>query len=364
MLTNSAPELIKERRRGSARAWDGPRPCQRLRPRFDLVGNSSKHQLSRLSFGFGIVTIISAFVTSNYIAYSIRVTTDKYMHHFAAPINTTEFLNVGQIMRHPPSIKFHPAHQLTPGSGPRRTPRRGAAGPDASSPGSSRLPRVRVQSPHTPPAQAVEDTPDAGANAGRPARVCAAEHARRAPRFAPRPDRPAHYSTTLFESRTYIITPKPMSPHFNLLKCRRLGTCPPRKCRMHWYGRPAPTGRRGVRRAARLPRGRRGLPGHRGNNYSGEPMLRGPSSIGRRPRRGPGEKRGHRLTDACVAEPCLRPRQPPLRSPVPHPPPSACADARAREWPGEHRVKMNRSKKEEGRRWVIGKRREVKDAAR
>ncbi|GBP56010.1 hypothetical protein EVAR_97431_1 [Eumeta japonica] len=26
-----------------------------------------------------------------------------------------------------------------------------------------------------------------GANAGRPARVCAAEHARRAPRFAPRP---------------------------------------------------------------------------------------------------------------------------------------------------------------------------------
>ncbi|GBP19148.1 hypothetical protein EVAR_83461_1 [Eumeta japonica] len=51
--------------------------------------------------------------------------------------------------------------ELTPGSGPRRTPRRGAAGPDASSPGSSRLPRVRVQPPHTPPAQAVEDAPDA-----------------------------------------------------------------------------------------------------------------------------------------------------------------------------------------------------------
>ncbi|GBP82021.1 hypothetical protein EVAR_52225_1 [Eumeta japonica] len=65
-------------------------------------------------------------------------------------------------------------HQLTPGSGPRRTPRRGAAGPDASSPGSSRLPRVRVQSPHTPPAQAVEDTPDAHGGQRRPscARVC------------------------------------------------------------------------------------------------------------------------------------------------------------------------------------------------
>ncbi|GBP58750.1 hypothetical protein EVAR_35529_1 [Eumeta japonica] len=64
--------------------------------------------------------------------------------------------------------------RLTPGSGPRRTPRRGAAGPDASSPGSSRLPRVRVQPPHTPPAQAVEDTPEAHGGQRRPscARVC------------------------------------------------------------------------------------------------------------------------------------------------------------------------------------------------
>ncbi|GBP84871.1 hypothetical protein EVAR_65268_1 [Eumeta japonica] len=64
--------------------------------------------------------------------------------------------------------------ELTPGSGPRRTPRRGAAGPDASSPGSSRLPRVRVQLPQTPPAQAIEDAPDAHGGQRRPScvRVC------------------------------------------------------------------------------------------------------------------------------------------------------------------------------------------------
>ncbi|GBP22186.1 hypothetical protein EVAR_10696_1 [Eumeta japonica] len=76
--------------------------------------------------------------------------------------------------------------QLTPGSGLRRTPRRGAAGSDASSPRSSRLPRVRVQSPHTPPAQAVEDARrPRGTNAGRPARVCCRTRAVR--RASPRP---------------------------------------------------------------------------------------------------------------------------------------------------------------------------------
>ncbi|GBP33996.1 hypothetical protein EVAR_24910_1 [Eumeta japonica] len=72
-----------------------------------------------------------------------------------------------------PQTKIEPFVQLTPGSG-RGAPRRGAAGPDVSSPGSSRLPRVRVQSPHTPPAQAVEDAPDAHGGQRRPscARVC------------------------------------------------------------------------------------------------------------------------------------------------------------------------------------------------
>ncbi|GBP52328.1 hypothetical protein EVAR_38474_1 [Eumeta japonica] len=84
-----------------------------------------------------------------------------------------------------------PTHdvELTPGSGPRRTPRRGAAGPDASSPRSSRLPRVRVQSPHTPPAQAVEDAPDAHGGQRRPsrARVCCRTRAQCAAlRAAPR----------------------------------------------------------------------------------------------------------------------------------------------------------------------------------
>ncbi|GBP25021.1 hypothetical protein EVAR_94316_1 [Eumeta japonica] len=122
-----------------------------------------------------------------------------------------------------------PPNNLTPGSGPRRTPRRGAAGPDASSPGSSCRPRVRVQPPHTPPAQAVEDAPDAHGVQRRPscARVCCRT---RAPCAALRALRPgpacALFVTTLnlLRSRTYTTAPKLMSPHFNSLKCRRLGT--------------------------------------------------------------------------------------------------------------------------------------------
>ncbi|GBP98236.1 hypothetical protein EVAR_68322_1 [Eumeta japonica] len=77
------------------------------------------------------------------------------------------------------------------------------------------------------------------------------------------------------------------------------------------------------------------LPGHRGNNYSNcEPMLRrAPRRSERRPRRGPERRRGHRLADACVAEPRPRPRQPPLRNRCPHPPLSACSMTRARGWP-------------------------------
>ncbi|GBP56759.1 hypothetical protein EVAR_37015_1 [Eumeta japonica] len=51
-----------------------------------------------------------------------------------------------------------------------------------------------------------------------------------------------------------------MSPHFNLLKCRRLGTAATSQVQNALVRPPpAPTGRRSVRRAARLPRcGRRG----------------------------------------------------------------------------------------------------------
>ncbi|GBP83611.1 hypothetical protein EVAR_61225_1 [Eumeta japonica] len=65
-----------------------------------------------------------------------------------------------------------------------------------------------------------------GTNAGRPACVCAAEHARRAPRYGPRPGPACYFVTTLnlLRSRTYTPAPKLMSPHFNSLKCRRLGT--------------------------------------------------------------------------------------------------------------------------------------------
>ncbi|GBP94216.1 hypothetical protein EVAR_99962_1 [Eumeta japonica] len=62
--------------------------------------------------------------------------------------------------------------ELTPGSGPLRTPRRDAAGSDANSPGLSRLPRVRVQiTSQTPPAQAVEVAPDAHGGQRRPSCV-------------------------------------------------------------------------------------------------------------------------------------------------------------------------------------------------
>ncbi|GBP24397.1 hypothetical protein EVAR_19272_1 [Eumeta japonica] len=65
-----------------------------------------------------------------------------------------------------------------------------------------------------------------GTNAGHPACVCAAEHARRAPRYAPRPGPACYFVTTLnlLRSRTYTTAPKLMSPHSNSLKCRRLGT--------------------------------------------------------------------------------------------------------------------------------------------
>ncbi|GBP27244.1 hypothetical protein EVAR_77258_1 [Eumeta japonica] len=200
-----------------------------------------------------------------------------------------------------------------------------------------------------------------GANAGRPARVCAAEHARTGLRII------CDYPQLLFESRTYIIAPKPMSPHFNLLKCRRLGTAatlqvpsalvrPP----------PAPTGRRSVRRRAPTTLQTAGrLPGHRGNNYSNcEPMLRGgPRRSERRPRRGPEreEEDTGSLTRAWLS------RAPPLPSstatPQPGAPPNRAEcmrnDARARGWPGvgtglkiEVKTEDRRSKKKEdgGRR--------------
>ncbi|GBP62969.1 hypothetical protein EVAR_44022_1 [Eumeta japonica] len=84
------------------------------------------------------------------------------------------------------SFLKRPGLELTPG-GPLRTSRRGAAGSDTNSPGPSRLPRVRVQiTSQTPPAQAVEVAPDAQGPTQAVLSVCAAEHARRAPRFAPR----------------------------------------------------------------------------------------------------------------------------------------------------------------------------------
>ncbi|GBP22380.1 hypothetical protein EVAR_11896_1 [Eumeta japonica] len=133
--------------------------------------------------------------------------------------------------------------QLTPGSGPRRTPRRGAAGSDASSSGPSSLPRVRVRiSSQTPPAQVVEVAPNTHGGERRPSsvRVCCRTRApcaalRAAPRtgllfcdypqFIETPD--LHHCTKaapLHQSKKYIIASKPMSPHFNLLKCRWLGT--------------------------------------------------------------------------------------------------------------------------------------------
>ncbi|GBP27884.1 hypothetical protein EVAR_14073_1 [Eumeta japonica] len=121
------------------------------------------------------------------------------------------------------------AGQLTPGSGPLRTPWRGAAGSDANSPGLSRLPRVRVQiTSQTPPAQAVEVAPDAHGGQRRLScvRVCCRTRAPCAAlRAAPRTGLHIFATTlNLLRSRLNITAPKLMSPHFNLLKCRRLGT--------------------------------------------------------------------------------------------------------------------------------------------
>ncbi|GBP04466.1 UPF0160 protein MYG1, mitochondrial [Eumeta japonica] len=66
-----------------------------------------------------------------------------------------------------------------------------------------------------------------GANAGHPACVCAAEHARCAPRYALRPG-PAcifcDYPQFIEIPEIHPTAPKLLSPHFNSLKCRRLGT--------------------------------------------------------------------------------------------------------------------------------------------
>ncbi|GBP86422.1 hypothetical protein EVAR_61121_1 [Eumeta japonica] len=117
---------------------------------------------------------------------------------------------------------MHGFAQLTPGSGPRRTPRRGAAGSDADSPRYPRLPRVRKTSCN----YAVEVAPDAHGDQRRPSQVCVCCRTRApcaALRAAPR-------TGLLFcdypqlRSRIYTTAPKLMSPHFNSLKCRRLST--------------------------------------------------------------------------------------------------------------------------------------------
>ncbi|GBP03660.1 hypothetical protein EVAR_2412_1 [Eumeta japonica] len=80
------------------------------------------------------------------------------------------------------------------------------------------------------------------------------------------------------------------------------------------------------------------LPGHRGTITLPEPMLRGPSSIGKTTQTRAGARRGHRLADACVAEPSP-PSSTPLRNPVP--PPAAERmrnDARAAGGPAWHRI--------------------------
>ncbi|GBP52555.1 hypothetical protein EVAR_39078_1 [Eumeta japonica] len=66
-----------------------------------------------------------------------------------------------------------------------------------------------------------------GANAGRPACVCAAEYARRAPHYAPRPGSACifcDYPQFIEIPDIHPTAPKLLSPHFNLLKCRRFGT--------------------------------------------------------------------------------------------------------------------------------------------
>ncbi|GBP85546.1 hypothetical protein EVAR_58081_1 [Eumeta japonica] len=54
------------------------------------IGNTLKGNTHSLAFG--IVTVNPAFVTCNQIVRSILVTTGKSLHHFAASIDTTEFL--------------------------------------------------------------------------------------------------------------------------------------------------------------------------------------------------------------------------------------------------------------------------------
>ncbi|GBP67379.1 hypothetical protein EVAR_43662_1 [Eumeta japonica] len=128
--------------------------------------------------------------------------------------------------------------QLIPGSGPQRTPRRGAAGSDANSP-DIHVSRECEQPPASMPLRS-RPTPT-GANAGRPACVCAAEHARRAPRFACcAPDRLAHHLRLGIAATSEVQSTLVRPP-------------------------PALTGSRSVRRATRLPCCRRRcLPGHRG----------------------------------------------------------------------------------------------------
>ncbi|GBP77830.1 hypothetical protein EVAR_34373_1 [Eumeta japonica] len=61
-----------------------------------------------------IVTVSSTFVTLNYVVYKIKVTTGKLLPYFAAPINMTEFLSFGQILRYSPShscvSRYHEPH--------------------------------------------------------------------------------------------------------------------------------------------------------------------------------------------------------------------------------------------------------------
>ncbi|GBP48671.1 hypothetical protein EVAR_103036_1 [Eumeta japonica] len=206
--------------------------------------------------------------------------------------------------------------ELTPGSGPRRTPRHGAAGSDANSPGLPHLPRVRKTSGK----YAVKVAPDAHGDQRRPScvRVCCRTRAPCAALCAA-PGPACYFVTTLnlLRPRIYTTPPKLMSPHFNSLKCRRHGI-------------------------AAIP--------------DVQSALTGAEARGR----------GHRFADACVAEPCPRPRprQPSLHNPVPPPPPAAERmrnDARARRWPGVGaglRIEGRRAKMEDRRT-----KKRIKDAA-
>ncbi|GBP05815.1 hypothetical protein EVAR_5118_1 [Eumeta japonica] len=230
-----------------------------------------------------------------------------------------------------------------------------------------------------PPATMPSRSRPTGINAGRPSCVCAAEHARRAPRFAPRPGPACYFVTTLnlLRSRTYTTAPKLMSPHFNFIKMQaawhrghpgraeRAGTAAPGT----YWTLKCPT-----RRAPTMLQTAGRLLGHRGNNYSNcEPMLRGaPRRSETLPGRGPEreEEDSGSLTRAAsgaaavspvraastwsafigvrrAAVVCMRrtssapprPRQPPLHNPVP--PPDAermRGDARPRVVRRRHRI--------------------------